>query len=116
MTAPNYDSGAGDWRFDEDVRPVRYQVIPGGSPITTAMANQVGPTVKELAFLRGAGIDATTSVWEVWAATIPGISPRVGHTITDSDTQVWTVQSAERISVGDITIRWRCLTIAQRTS
>lgn len=75
---------------------------------TNVAAKRSQLSYRELAFGGGAGYDATDVMWRLWADTI-AFDPRPGDTITDSSSEVWSVQSVASGRVGGTIITYRCV-------
>jgi hypothetical protein len=97
---------AADYEFDDEAESVTYTPLTG-DPATVA-AKRTELSHREASLGGPAGIQPTDVVWIVFAATITAIPVR-SATITDSDSDVWTVQSVTTRSFAGTPYEYRCI-------
>jgi hypothetical protein len=51
-------------------------------------------------------LEPTDIVWNLWVATLGGLTPSFGSTITDSAGAIWQVIALDLVTMGT---RWRCV-------
>lgn len=95
-----------DYLYLDGIETATY--TPGtGTAVATAKVFRTEQTYRELAVGAVLGIRPTDVVLEVWAVTIPLITPAEGDTITVG-AEVWRVLAIRRIGVGSTKHVWRC--------
>jgi hypothetical protein len=115
VTMSYLDDIATDYEHIEGTSTVTY-TPQSGAAVSSAVGFLTETTYREMmqAAASGVGLHGTDCVWEVWAATIPLLTPAEGDTITDG-TDVWTVISVRKISIGSTAIKYRCVCRKQLT-
>lgn len=102
---------AGDHTIFDSVETVTLTPLPTGSAVATVKSLREPLTKADLEYFAGLGIDATAIVFNLWNATLGGLSPKSPDTITDGDAVVWTIHEATQETLGT---RWRCRCLKQR--
>lgn len=103
------DDIAGDWEFIDGIEDVTH-TDSAGTATTEVKAARRDLNYREISLGGPAGLLPTDVAWELWAETLPSITPAQGDTITDSDSGVWTILSVQAsIQLGATVIKWRAV-------
>lgn len=100
---------ANDWQQFDGVETVT--VAANGTAIDDAKGLQSATDRMDIAMLGSIGLEADTTVWTVWTATLGGATIRNGDKITDGDGNGWIVR---QVSLKTLGTRFRCVCVKER--
>lgn len=103
------DDIAGDWEFIDGIEDITHTDSAGLSTAPVKAARR-DLNYREVSPGGPAGLLPTDIAWELWAETLPSITPAQGDTITDSAGGVWTILSVQAsIQLEATVIKWRAV-------
>lgn len=106
-----HDSIASDWQWIDGIEDVTLTPQPTGSPVTGVKALRRGLNHDEMTLMsETVGLEEDDMVWVLWDESLSGAAPQTGDTITDGDTNVWTIQGLAKVTMGS---RWRAVSRPQ---
>ena len=84
-----FDDIAEDYQHVDGIETVTYTDASASTEVTTVQADRQDLNKREVSLGGQLGLQPNTVVWRVWSATLEGIVPDRGDTITDSESRVW---------------------------
>lgn len=101
------DDIAADYRHVDGIERVTFD--DGVNSTATVQAHREKLSFREATLGGPVGIGPQDIVWVVWSATLGDVEPCRLATITDSESNVWTVLSLTETALGTTSIHWRCI-------
>jgi len=103
-----------DYLHVDGIQTVTYTDESASTSVATVKADTQALDKRETSLAGQLGLQPNVKVWRVWSATLEGMVPDKGDSITDSESKVWTVKSLTETRHGTTSIFHRALCEQQK--